>query len=71
MYDLSDDEQCSEIIPTNFKLPSVVLWMSYCESLAHYSILLEINNTIRQIFSSKLQRTGCSLQSLAVRADWL
>ena len=51
MYDLSDDEQYSAIIPTNFNYPQLCYEQVIMKIYAHYLIPLEINNDIRQIFS--------------------
>ena len=68
MYDLSDDEYCSAIIPTNFNYLQLRYERVIVKVFAHYSIPLEINNTIRQIFRSKLRRMGMQLTKLGSKS---
>ena len=61
MHDLSNDEQCSVIIPTTLN----PLQLRYEQVIMKvFSIPLEITDTIRQTFKSKLRRMGMQLIKL-------
>ena len=64
MHDLSNDEQCSIIIPTTLNPLQLRYERVIMKVFAHYSIPLEITNTIRQTFKSKLRRMGMQLIKL-------
>ena len=71
MHDLSNDEQCSVIIPTTLnplqlRYERVRYERVIMKVFAHYSIPLEItdHDTIRQTFKSKLRRMGMQLIKL-------
>ena len=67
-YDLSNDEECRVIAPTNFS--PIQLWYDRVipKIFAHYSIPLEITDSVRQIFRSKLQRMGMNLSKIGSKS---
>ena len=64
MHNLSNDEQCSIIIPTTLNPLQLRYERVIMKVFAYYSIPLEITNTIRQTFKSKLRRMGMQLIKL-------
>ena len=68
MHNLTNDEQCSATIPSNFNSLQSRYERVIIKIFTHHSIPLEITNPIRQTFKSELRRMGMQFGKLGSKS---